>query len=261
MPYFLCSSPGNCRPASVDDDLIPDQRNMDASILVVDDRKLQRNLISAYLKKAGYTNMAEAADGREALDQAKAVNPDLILLDVGLPDISGYEVCRQLRDDHRTASILIIMLTARKMKEQIIRGLMQCADDYITKPYESDILLARVAAVLRRMNRTPPGDDSVVVRRGNLTIDSRTFELFVDQQRIKLTKTEFGILLLLAGRPGVVFTRQQIINHIWSEEIFISARVVDNQVANLRKKLGSARDRIESIYGVGYKFSKEQGGI
>jgi len=224
-----------------------------ATILTVDDDPLLRKGLRYELKKEGYA-VISAGTGRKAVTLAAEAQPDLILLDVGLPDISGFEVCRLLREDERTASILIVMLTARKMKEQIVQGLLQCADDYITKPYEPEILLARVRAMLRRKIKLAPDEESSVLRRGELSINSETFEVFVDQQPVKLTKTEFGILLLLARRPGVVFSRQQIVDHVWSEEICISARVVDNQITNLRKKLGPVRERIESIYGLGYKF-------
>jgi two-component system alkaline phosphatase synthesis response regulator PhoP len=220
-------------------------------LIVEDDLTLQKGL--AYiLEKEGFDVICTRT-GEEALELAVKKSPDLMLLDLILPGIDGFSVCEVLKKDYQTKKIFIIMLTGRRMVNEIVKGLELYADDYITKPFEPKILIARIHAVLRRKMKSIQKEQSLLEFK-DLTIDLRGYVVRVDGENVQLTKTEFDIIALLAGSPNQVFTRARILEHVRADIFAITERVVDYQVTGLRKKLGKAGDYIKTVRGVGYKF-------
>lgn len=227
-------------------------------ILIVEDDQDIQQLVGYNLIKSGF--QVEYADsGEEALDMIKHQHPDLILLDIMLPQMDGIEVCKILHSDNQTAEIPIIMLTAKGEESDIVGGLDLGADDYITKPFSPKILLSRIKAVLRRKvkEETAPvvPERGEVIKTENIIINPGRYEVTVEDQQINLTPTEFGILKLLAKRPGWVFSRQQIIDEVRGYDYMITPRAIDVQVFSLRKKMGDAGKKIETVRGIGYRFN------
>jgi len=223
------------------------------NILVVEDEEDLLELIVYNLIKEGY-QVRGASSGEEALRAVQDSQPDLVLLDIMLPGINGFTVCRLLKSEVKTSAIPVIMLTAKGEEADVVAGLELGADDYITKPFSPRVLSARVRAVLRRDGR----DDAVLpgpipIQRGELTIDTVRHEVLVEGNPITLTSTEFRILLFLATHPGWVYTRDQIINAIHEEQVAVTDRTVDVQIVGLRKKLGK-QEYIETVRGIGYRF-------
>lgn len=228
-------------------------------VLIVEDDEDIQQLVGYNLIKAGF--QVEYADsGEEALDKIKKPYPDLILLDIMLPGLDGMEICKVLRSDNQTAEIPIIMLTAKGEESDIISGFEFGADDYITKPFSPKILLSRVKALLRRKvtEEAAPAisERGEVIKTENITINPGMYEVTVDGQPVRLTPTEFGILQLLAKRPGWVFSRQQIIDHVRGYDYLVTPRTVDVQMFSLRKKLGDSGKKIETVHGIGYRFNE-----
>jgi len=191
--------------------------------------------------------------GEEALTQIRSRVPDLVVLDLMLPGVDGLEVCKTLKQEVRTASIPILMLTARSEEADIVAGLELGADDYLVKPFSPRVLLARIRAVLRRQQIAAPAVTEELVR-GELVIRPGRYEVLVHDRLIQLTRSEFRILHLLARRPGWVFTRNQIIDAAQGEDSSVTARSVDVHMVSLRRKLGPHGEMIETIRGVGYRF-------
>lgn len=229
-------------------------------VLVVEDEADVRELITYNLGVNGFDTDV-AADGQEGLDKAIGGDFDIVLLDLMLPIIDGFTVCRKLRADKATFKLPIIMLTARGEESDIVMGLESGADDYITKPFSPKVLMARINTVLRRPQRdvdaTPEADG--IIKIHNITIDSRRYKAFVNSEPIKFTTTEFRLLTFLATRPGWVFTRYQIVDAVHGTDYPVTDRSVDVQVVGLRKKLGDAGKYIETVRGVGYRFIEEMG--
>ena len=225
---------------------------MKKSILVVDDEEDILQLVKYNLEKAKYL-CACVATGNEAVQIAQAILPDLILLDLMLPGLDGYEVCSILKKNEPTRSIPIIMLTARGTEADIVRGLELGADDYVTKPFSPKVLLARVAAVLRRQPKDPYQQDSPI-RIHNFIIHPGRQEVLMDGAALELTRAEFHVLQFLAQRPGWVFTRSQIVDALHGPGYSVTDRAVDVQIVGLRKKLGEYGPYIETVRGVGYRF-------
>ncbi len=222
------------------------------TILLVEDEESIVELVRYNLSRAGYL-VHVALSGEEALSTLKTVSPDLILLDIMLPQIDGIEVCRRLRRNERTEHTPIIMLTARGEESDIITGLETGADDYVTKPFSPKVLMARIKAVLRRSAEELPGE-SDVIEIHDLLIHPGRHEVSLAGQKIDLTHTEFRILHYLARRPGWVFTRYQIVDAVHGQDHAVTDRSVDAQIVGLRKKLGDAGSLIETVRGVGYRF-------
>ena len=174
-----------------------------------------------------------------------------------LPGIDGLTVCRKLKSDSRTNAIPIIMLTAKSEDTDIVIGLELGADDYLTKPFSSKILIARIKSVLRRCKATEEGDAGVSLKRGALTMNKGTRESLLDGVPLTLTFSEFEILYLLARRPGWVFTRGQIVNEVKGDDYPVTERAIDVQMVSLRRKLGKFDDMIETVRGVGYRFTQD----
>lgn len=224
------------------------------TILVVDDEQDIRRLLTYILKKEGF-EILEASTGEEALTLARDESPDLIILDLMLPGIDGIEVCRLLKRNESTVSIPIIMLTAKGSEADIVRGLETGADDYVPKPFSTPVLTARVKSLLRRSSegRGWKGDS---LERGPIAIHRERHEVVVGEEKPELTSTEFDILVMLAERPGWVMTRKQLIKGTHGYRSPSTERSIDVHVTSLRKKLGEAGSLIETVRGVGYRFSE-----
>ena len=227
------------------------------SVLVVEDEEDIRELVSYHLLKEGY-QVAGVGSGEEALATAAAQPPDLILLDLMLPDLDGLTVCQRLRSQPRTQSVPIVMLTAKGEESDIVGGLNLGANDYVTKPFSPKVLMARVRAVCAASPRPPPKETAdeqgkEVIRIHELTIHLGRHEVLVDDEPVSLSSTEFRVLRFLAGKPGWVFSRQQILDGVHGDNYAITDRAVDVQIVGLRKKLGSAGRYIETVRGVGYR--------
>ena len=227
------------------------------NILVVEDDLDIRELISFNLANEGH-QVFEANDGEVGIDKARNNNPDLILLDLMLPGIQGLDVCRIIKSDQETKEIPIIMVTALGQEEDIVKGLETGADDYITKPFSIKVLIARVNAVLKRSNEVGEDKSKDILING-INIKTRSREVWVNKNPINdLTFSEFQILYLLAGHPGWVFTRYQIIDKIRGDNYPVTDHSVDFQIVGLRKKLGDAGKLIKTVRGVGYRFTPDE---
>ena len=224
-------------------------------ILAVDDEEDILELVRFNLEREGYMVLCTTA-GNDAIGIINKANPDLIVLDLMLPDIDGLEITKILKSDPKTKAIPIIMLTAKGEEADIVTGLELGADDYITKPFSPRILIARVRAVLRRQKEETP-DEASTIKIYNLSIHPGRREVLVDGKPVQLTFTEFSILYYLAKRPGWVFTRFQIVDAIRGEDYPVTDRSVDVQIVGLRKKLGKAGKHIETVRGVGYRFREQ----
>jgi len=227
-------------------------------ILVVDDENDIVELLQYNLEKEGY-RISCAFSGEKCLEFIKTKLPDLVLLDLMLPEIDGLDVCKVLKNNPQTSSIPIIMLTAKGEETDIVLGLELGADDYITKPFNLRELLARVKAVLRRTknNISPPLKEKEIIKFKNLVIDLNKYQVTLKDKPLNLTSTEFKLLKFLASHPGKVFTREQLLNQVWAEDSFIVDRAVDVHIRRLRQKLLTASDCIITIRGVGYRFKEE----
>jgi len=232
-------------------------RSSRGTILIVDDEEDILELVKLALVREGY-DVLMAATGEQAVEMAQARQPDLAILDLMLPGIDGLEVCRILKNNPRTEQIPVIILTARSEDSDIVAGLELGADDYMTKPFNSRVLVARVRRVLRK--RVAQNLDRGVVRIHDLTIDPARCEVLLRGNPIRLTFSEFNILYALARRPGVVFTRYQIVDALHGSDHIVTERAVDVQIAYLRKKLGDCKDYIETVRGVGYRFKDRPAG-
>tara|TARA_Y100000748_G_scaffold271086_1_gene244145 strand:+ start:43 stop:747 length:705 start_codon:yes stop_codon:yes gene_type:complete len=228
------------------------------NILVVEDDPDIKELISFNLSNQGH-QVFEANNGELGIEKARKKLPDLILLDLMLPGIHGLDVCRIIKADQETKDIPIIMVTAMGQEEDIVKGLETGADDYITKPFSIKVLLARVSAVLRRSFEEYDQDSDKSLLINGISIKPRLREVRVKDKVIdNLTFSEFQILYLLAGHPGWVFTRYQIINKIRGDNYPVTDRSVDFQIVGLRKKLGGAGKFIRTVRGVGYRFTPDE---
>ena len=221
-------------------------------ILVVDDEEDILELVDYNLSKEGY-RVSRAVSGESALAQAKSSVPGLIILDLMLPGVDGLDVCRRLKMDSSTATIPVIMLTAKGEEADIVTGLELGADDYVTKPFSQKVLIARVRAALRRSRQDPAGDSDTISMRG-LVIDPGRYVVTVEAKPIDLTLTEFRMLHTLARRPGWVFTRYQLVEASRGEDTEVTDRSVDVHIVSLRRKLGNAGAQVETVRGVGYRF-------
>nr|WP_255500806.1 phosphate regulon transcriptional regulator PhoB [Caulobacter sp. 17J80-11] len=223
--------------------------------MVVEDEDALATLLQYNLEKEGY-QVAVAQDGEEALVQVDERQPDLIVLDWMLPKVSGIEVCRRLRGRVETRNLPIIMLTARGEETDRIRGLDTGADDYLTKPFSTVELAARIRAVLRRIR---PGLAEDVLRRGDLTIDRVAHRVKRNGREIHLGPTEFRLLSHLMQHPGRVFSREQLLDAVWGSDVYVEARTVDVHVGRLRKALmkDGETDPIRTVRSAGYSLDVE----
>jgi two-component system phosphate regulon response regulator PhoB len=225
-------------------------------ILVVDDEPDITALVAYHLAKAGY-RVSTASSGSEAMKDAVEERPDLIVLDLMLPGMSGYEVLREIRQRRETASVGVIVLTARKDEADRIKGLELGADDYLVKPFSPQELVLRVGAVLRRLSAPSVSSGSTLVI-GPLTIDRGGHRVNVEGEDVTLTATEYKLLLTLAERRGRVQSRAQLLDEVWNANPTIQTRTVDMHIQRLRTKLGPVADMLETIRGFGYRFRAER---
>nr|PZN04910.1 MAG: DNA-binding response regulator [Bacillota bacterium] len=227
------------------------------TILVVDDEKNIRELVKFNLESRGF-KVIEAADGEEALNLVKAQEPSLIILDLMLPKIDGWEVCRLLKSDPSTRKLPIIMLTALGDEIDKIVGLELGADDYITKPFSPRELVARVRAVIRRVEDREGSKAEAVKETDDLVIDEQKYEAKLNGIKLELTLKEFELLKVFAANPFTVFSRETLLEKVWGYDFAGDSRTVDVHVCNLRKKLERAGEKnkyyIETVRGVGYRF-------
>ena len=217
-------------------------------ILVVDDESRMRKLVKDFLSKKGY-QVIEAANGEEAVDIFYE-NKDiaLIILDVMMPKMDGWEVCREIR---KMSHVPIIMLTAKSDERDELLGFELGVDEYITKPFSPKILVARVEAILRRSNAIGPED---VIEVGGIMINKAAHEVTIDGKSVELSFKEFELLTYFVTNQGVALSRERILNNVWNYDYFGDARTIDTHVKKLRSKLGSKGDYIKTIWGMGYKF-------
>jgi len=224
-------------------------------VAVVDDEPDIVELIQYNLEKEKYT-VSPFYDGESFLNFLKDNSPDLVILDLMLPSIDGLEVCRRIRSSNEKISMMpIIMLTAKGSEVDKIVGLEMGADDYIVKPFSPRELIARVKAVLRRTTAKNEMNGKII-KISSLTIDVDRYEAMINNEKIELTTTEFNILLILASKPGWVFSRNKLLDMLWGEDKIVLDRTIDVHIQKLRKKLGQFGDHIKSVHGVGYKFEK-----
>ncbi len=220
-------------------------------ILVVDDEEDVLELVRYNLDRSGY-QVETATSGEEALAKARRKLPDLVILDLMLPGMDGLEVCKKLKNDAKTEGLPVIVLTAKGEESDIVTGLELGADDYVTKPFSPKVLIARVRRILRRAASRDTEKTPVKIR--DLVIDPGRREVLVKGKSVTLTFTEFNILYALAKRPGLVFTRYQIVDVVHGEDYPVTDRAIDVQIVSLRKKLGACGNYIETVRGVGYRF-------
>lgn len=222
------------------------------TILVVDDEEDVVEVVGHFLKQEGYTVLT-AFDGEEAVDTASS-DVDLIVLDIMMPKLDGYEVCERLRSRVETETIPIIFLSAKTEEEDQVRGLMMGADDYLTKPVSPQVIVAHVKAVLRRTGI----EESHVLHVGDLEIFEDEYRATLEGKDLGLTLTEFELLRYLVRHPRKAFTRQQLLETIWQDAMMVTERTVDAHIKNLREKLGSFAKHIQTVRGVGYRFVEQE---
>ncbi|MCD6269404.1 MAG: response regulator [Deltaproteobacteria bacterium] len=223
------------------------------TIVVVEDEADIREVLIYNLEREGYQVFGEA-DGIKGLKMIQKMIPDLVLLDLMLPGLDGLQICKHLKDNSTTHQIPIVMVSARSSESDIVLGLELGADDYVTKPFSPRELLARVRAVLRRRTNSLDELAGLCINCEGVSIDARRHEVLVDGIVVNLTATEFKLIHYLAQHPGWVFTRDQLMGKVMGQDNFIIDRNIDVHIQAVRKKLGSHRDLIETIRGIGYRF-------
>ncbi|MBC7587111.1 MAG: response regulator transcription factor [Chitinophagaceae bacterium] len=216
-------------------------------ILIADDEPDILEIISYNLTKEGY-EVYTAKDGNEAIDRAKILNPELIILDIMMPKKTGIEVCNILRSQSLFQETLIIFLTALSDENSQIKGLETGADDYVSKPISPKVLISRVNALFRRLHK----EDGKIIKIGNVNIDPSRFIVAIDGKDVVLAKKEFELLHLLASKPGRVFLRNEILSQVWGTDVIVGDRTIDVHIRKIRQKLGI--ECITTVKGVGYKF-------
>ena len=225
---------------------------MAISVLIVEDDRNIQELLQMYLEKEGYA-VTVAGDGGQGLAKFRSIKPDLVLLDVMMPVMDGWAVCKAIRAD---SQVPIIMLTAKGETDDKVAGLKSGADDYVTKPFEMKELLARIEAVLRRTGSAPVEETARRLSFDKMTIDMDAFELILDGKKVDAPPKEMELLFYLASSPNRVYTRNQLLDEVWGFDYFGDSRTVDVHVKRLREKLEGVSDQwnLKTVWGVGYKF-------
>ncbi len=224
---------------------------MAVKILIIEDDRSLVEILEYNLRQAGYEVHA-ASDGMDGLAQAQLKSPDLIILDIMLPVMDGWEVCRRLRADSRTAGILVVMLTARCEESDQLVGFSLGADDYVAKPFSVKVLIERIKALRRRRSESP--SDAEVVTRAGITVDRGRHQVMVNACPLELTRSEFRLLDTLIRQPGRAFHRNELINAALGEDTMVLERTIDVHIRAIRRKLGPAAVAIETVRGIGYRF-------
>lgn len=238
-PYFCATLP------------IREVRGMPKTILIIEDEKPIQNIIRAFLEDAGYRAVS-ADDGAEGIARFRECRPDLVLLDILLPKINGFSVCEMIR---RESSTPVIMLTALDDDFSQMKGFDALADDYITKPFSMPLVVRRIEAVLRRMEKGGAGEEDTQLRYRDIVMDPDNYDVSVGGENVSLTAREFEILRLLMENQGRVFSRESLLDSIWGYDYFGDEKIVNTHIKNIRRKLGG--DYIETVRGVGYRIEKE----
>jgi DNA-binding response OmpR family regulator len=226
-----------------------------STIVLIEDEPAIQEIVEYNLRREGY-RVHCCADGEKGLRSVRELLPDLVVLDLMLPGLDGIEVCRKLRKDPATRGMPVLMLTAKSEESDVVLGLGVGADDYVSKPFSPRELIARVKALLRRGPLKDEDGESRLLR-GPLVLDPARHEATIDDASLGLTATEFKLAYALARHPGRVFSREQLVNACIGEDRYVIDRNIDVHIRALRKKLGEARDLIETIRGVGYRFSDQ----
>ena len=229
---------------------------MKKSIVVIEDESDILEVLKYNLEREGY-RVRTSRDGESGLQLVREENPDLVLLDLMLPSLDGIEICRRLREDTVTRSLPVIMLTAKGEESDVVLGLGVGADDYVTKPFSTGELTARIRAVLRRYELGEMEQERDRIELDGVVIDASRHQVIIDGDRVSFTATELRLLHFLASHPGRVFTRDLLLGRAIGEHAFVGDRNIDVHVRSIRKKLGEHRDLIETIRGVGYRFREE----
>lgn len=222
-------------------------------VLVVDDEPDLLELVRFNLVQSGF-EVECAESGREGLEALRRSAPDLLVLDLMLPDLSGIEVCRRIRNDARLRSLPILMLTAKSEEVDRVVGFELGADDYVTKPFSPRELGLRVQAILRRALSEP--EEPAVLQKGCLRLDAERHRCTVRDDPVELTAKEFQLLAALMHRPGRVMSRERLLDEVWGSDISVTARTIDTHLKRLREKLGPAGELVETVRGVGYRFAE-----
>jgi len=241
------------RPAEVTG---PADAQRPGRVLVIEDEQDVAELIRYNLAKEGY-EVRVVANGDDGLKQARESRPDMILLDIMVPQLNGWEVCRRLKQEPDTREVPVIMVTGRVEEGDKVLGFEMGADDYVTKPFSPRELLARIRAVIRRGKSVESPGRKIHLKAGQLEIDRHRFEVTMKGQRVELTPKEFELLAALVGNPGRVFGREELLDLVWGQDGFVEPRTVDVHVARLRAKFAAARlpaPGLETVRGVGYRF-------
>ncbi|MCD6311150.1 MAG: response regulator transcription factor [Elusimicrobia bacterium] len=229
---------------------------MKYTILVVDDEPQVIKLLQCILEKENY-NVIEATDGSTALFKAKKCSPDLIVLDIIMSGVNGYEVCRLLKNNRKTRTIPIIMVSGQSSEKQKIEGLNIGADDYIAKPFSSEELKARIKALLRRMNCG--GNPEEIIKRGGVHMNITKHQVKIENKIVRFTPMEFDLLFHLMKSPGVVHKTRHILESVWGYNEYVNSKTLDVHISRLRKKLGKKFSKqINNIYNVGYVFAEDK---
>ena len=228
---------------------------MDAKILIVEDERDIADLLRYNLQEAGFET-DYVRNGADALHRSVEKSPDLIILDLMLPEVDGMIVCRLLKNDPRTKNIPVVMVTAKTEEKDRVAGLELGADDYITKPFSPREVVLRVSAVLRRLQAGKQPENTERIETHGLIIDLDKHKVLTENGPIDLTATEFKLITLFARSPGRVFTRDILMDAIWGQEYYGIDRTVDTHVSRLRRKLGEFGKHIETVHGVGYRFKE-----
>ena len=230
---------------------------MDAKILIVEDERDIVELLRYNLRQENF-KVDTVRNGADALQRAVDKPPDLILLDLMLPEVDGLIVCRLLKNDPRTKNIPIVMLTAKDEESDRVAGLELGADDYITKPFSPREVVLRINAVLRRLNASNQPEEENQIETHGVVIDLDRHQVLTEDGAIDLTATEFKLITSFARSPGRVFSRDMLMNAIWGQEYYGIDRTVDTHVSRLRRKLGNLGTQIETVYGVGYRLKEKK---
>jgi two-component system, OmpR family, alkaline phosphatase synthesis response regulator PhoP len=226
-----------------------------ARVLIVDDEEDILDFLSYNLKKEGY-DVVTVDSGRKCLENMTKQLPDVVLLDIMMPGISGIDVCKKIKADTKTKDIPVIMLTAKITEKDIVTGLNSGADDYIVKPFSMRILIARIKAQLRRLDANT--ESNINIRIGDLTVNTEARQVLLKNKKIELTYSRFEILTLFIKNPGKVFSRKQIVKEIRGDNYPVTERAIDVHIVEMRRLLKEYGNCIKTVRGVGYKFSDEE---
>ncbi|HEY2787430.1 MAG TPA: response regulator transcription factor [Fimbriiglobus sp.] len=221
-------------------------------ILVIEDEKALAELVAYNLRREGF-EITTAADGKDGLQKAQTILPDVVILDLMLPEMSGQDVCKAIRAGDRTKSLPILMLTAKSEETDQVVGFSLGADDYVTKPFSVKVLVQRVKAILRRRDVEPTAAVNAVVEHASVRVDRVRHKVFAEKKEVDLTRTEFRLLECLVRQPGRVYTRPQLLTQAMEDGTVVLERTIDVHIKSVRKKLGNP-DLIETVRGVGYRF-------